>query len=368
MFNTQIISNQTHFNNLRTEWNELLQKSNTNTLFLTWEWLYAWWAVFGAGADLFIITVRNGDGELVGLAPLLIRKTHYYQFPVKEVTFIGTGISDSQDFIIADKHEKIIAKIANAIFERRDNWDIVRLEEIHNESVLLEHINCSGLTIESEVCSSSPYLQLEGGWQEYFTTLSKKFKRDLKHKENRMARFGNFEYTFNAGHNDETKSLVDIMACVDSKSRKEGPAISFYSAAGNREFMHTFFSMSKEKQWLDFTSTSLDGAIIAYLLGFHYNNKYIAYNMAFSEDLHEASPGKLLLHEKIKWCFDSSSYITEFNFSRGASYIKALWTTQTREQFRLVLFKKTFYSQLIRYSVFTIRPAIMTLLRGKNAI
>jgi CelD/BcsL family acetyltransferase involved in cellulose biosynthesis len=365
MFNTEIITDQNRFNSLKGEWNYLLQNSRTNTLFLTWEWLYAWWVVFGAGADLFIITVRNLDGELTGLAPLLIRKTRYYRIPVREVAFIGTGISDSQDIIVAAGNEEVVKRIVSAILAGRSNWDIVRLEEVPNGGMLHENIDCSGLNVEHETCSTSPYLKLEGDWQEYFKTLSKKYKKDLRNKQNKIARLGNFDYTFNGGQNDDAESLVDMMAGIDGKSRKEGHGISFYSATGNREFMHTFLSLSKGKQWLDFTSASLNGTLIAYLLGFHYNNTYIAYNTAFSEEFHEASPGKLLLHEKIKWCFDKKRLVSEFNFSRGDTYIKTLWATQAREQCRIVFFKNTLYSQLIRHAVFTIRPAIKAFIKDK---
>lgn len=367
MFDTQIISDQTHFQNLRKEWNELLQESCTNTIFLTWEWLYAWWSVFGNGSNLFIITVRNGDGKLKGIAPLQIRRTRYYGIPVKEVAFIGTGISDRQNFIIAHGDEIVSGKIAAVISENHDKWDIMRLEEVPEESWLLARDAFGNLAVEWEVCSSSPYLKLEGDWQNYFKTLSKNFKRDLKRKETRMARLGKCEYCFNVNHNYNEELLVDVMTRIDSKSRKKDSNTTFYSIEDNRKFILELFRLSQEQNWLDFSSVNMDGTLIGYLLGFQYNNIYIGYNMAFSEDFHEASPGKLLLHEKLKWCFSNSSNITEFNFSRGASYIKALWAAEARKQFRMVFFKRSLYPQLIRFIVFYIRPAVKTLLRREKS-
>ena len=55
---------------LREEWNPLLQRGATNTLFLTWEWQIAWWEAFGAGRNLYVVDVRDDDGALVGIAPL----------------------------------------------------------------------------------------------------------------------------------------------------------------------------------------------------------------------------------------------------------------------------------------------------------
>ena len=41
--------------NLRTEWDALLALSASRTIFLTWEWLSAWWRAYGTPGDLRIL-------------------------------------------------------------------------------------------------------------------------------------------------------------------------------------------------------------------------------------------------------------------------------------------------------------------------
>ena len=36
------------FHSLRASWNHCLSQSDQNTIFLTWEWLFTWWEVYGA--------------------------------------------------------------------------------------------------------------------------------------------------------------------------------------------------------------------------------------------------------------------------------------------------------------------------------
>src|SRR3990172_5245179 len=105
---TKVITDQEEFRRMKEDWNSLLSKNLTNTIFLTWEWLYTWWEVFGEGGRLFIVSVRDDRGELVGLAPLFVRKASYYSMPVKEMCFIGAGLSDRQDFLIADGDARIL--------------------------------------------------------------------------------------------------------------------------------------------------------------------------------------------------------------------------------------------------------------------
>jgi len=55
------------------DWNELSARSETNTIFQTYEWFDAWWSVFGPHNDLFFLVLRK-RGEVVGFAPFMLRR------------------------------------------------------------------------------------------------------------------------------------------------------------------------------------------------------------------------------------------------------------------------------------------------------
>jgi hypothetical protein len=46
------------------------QNLNWNPVFITPEWLQAWWQVFGSGRELFIHVIRDGE-SIIGIAPLM---------------------------------------------------------------------------------------------------------------------------------------------------------------------------------------------------------------------------------------------------------------------------------------------------------
>lgn len=60
------------FSNLSREWDELLDASESDCVFLTWEWLHTWWKHLAAGRRLAILAVRRG-GELVAIAPFCLQ-------------------------------------------------------------------------------------------------------------------------------------------------------------------------------------------------------------------------------------------------------------------------------------------------------
>ncbi|HYW29165.1 MAG TPA: hypothetical protein VE824_05095, partial [Gaiellales bacterium] len=114
----QRIEDTATFQTLRQEWNELLQASASNCVFLTWEWLFAWWRNLSEGRRLSLITVRRG-GRLIAIAPLAVRPrslSRLLPWPSRE--FLGTGLagSDYLDVIVRRGHEREgLAAVADAL-------------------------------------------------------------------------------------------------------------------------------------------------------------------------------------------------------------------------------------------------------------
>jgi CelD/BcsL family acetyltransferase involved in cellulose biosynthesis len=366
MFETRVITDLEQFKNLREEWNSLLQRSYTNTIFLTWEWLYTWWEVFGNGSELFIITVKNNEGELLGIAPLYIKKAKYYKFPVREMAFIGTGLSDRQDFIVCESNGKIMEELISRINESKNKWDIVLLEQIPNDSPLPSSEIVGKCQPEIENSSLCPYAKINGSWEDYLRSLSKKFRKDIRNKVNNMNRLGKWEFKVELD-NVDSWTTVDWMENIEAKSKKQGTEKVFFTEI-NKEFLKKLCNLCAGERWLDYSTICINGVQAAYLFGFLYNNKYYAYNTAYLEEFDGVSPGKLLLNEKIKWCFEQSERPKEFDFLRGDFYIKSLWSSESRQHVRMVFFNGTAYSKMIRLAVFRARPMIKKVLRKDNKI
>ena len=70
--NCEIISDIDGFRRLKPEWNDLLARSAATSFFLTYEYLWTWWNVYGGAYKLRIVTARSVDGKLMGIAPMMI--------------------------------------------------------------------------------------------------------------------------------------------------------------------------------------------------------------------------------------------------------------------------------------------------------
>ncbi|HQG41045.1 MAG TPA: hypothetical protein PLV76_09165, partial [Spirochaetales bacterium] len=66
----EIITSIPAMKSIRGKWNNLLEASISNTIFLTWEWMYSWAECFiTEKRELFVICVYDDGDKLVGIAP-----------------------------------------------------------------------------------------------------------------------------------------------------------------------------------------------------------------------------------------------------------------------------------------------------------
>jgi hypothetical protein len=97
--------------NMGTAWNNLLSQSSSDTVFLSWEWLFSWGESYLQDNDkLFIITVCEGK-ELIGIAPWFIRRTRLLGLPMNRIEFLGSpeAGSDYLDVFIKRGKEREVS-------------------------------------------------------------------------------------------------------------------------------------------------------------------------------------------------------------------------------------------------------------------
>jgi hypothetical protein len=92
---------------LRPEWDQLLAESTADSAFLSWDWVRAWWAVYGDPSELSIVEARTAEGRLVGLAPLKISRRLLGR---RVVGFLGQGggvTPEYLDFVVKSGWEAV---------------------------------------------------------------------------------------------------------------------------------------------------------------------------------------------------------------------------------------------------------------------
>src|SRR4051794_33723071 len=104
-----VVEDEREFAALEEEWEELYWEDPLATPFQSWAWLYSWWEAYGDGHSLRIIALRNGEGLLVSLLPLMLRRN---RLGFGRLMFLGTGMSDHLDVLVRGGWEAKVAKAA----------------------------------------------------------------------------------------------------------------------------------------------------------------------------------------------------------------------------------------------------------------
>jgi CelD/BcsL family acetyltransferase involved in cellulose biosynthesis len=122
-----VIRDPQAFAALEEEWDDLYHNCPRATPYQYWAWLYSWWEAYGEGYELRLITVRSGEGLLVGLIPLMLER----RWGFGKLLFIGTGLaSDYLDVLVRRDWEAEVCEAGVQALEHMDGWHIAELRNI----------------------------------------------------------------------------------------------------------------------------------------------------------------------------------------------------------------------------------------------
>lgn len=176
---------------LESVWDPLLERSDTLSPFLRWDWIWAW-AI--AHQDLFrpAICVAEENGQVVAIAPFTLgREEKGSRRKLTQLGFMG-GLGEAQgerlNLIIPAERINELAPILLARLDDLDHhWDAVRLNRIPAESTTLHHLthalqkitrHTGAGVLNSTACR---YLQMPfDTWDAFQASRSKNWRRKSK--------------------------------------------------------------------------------------------------------------------------------------------------------------------------------------------
>ncbi|MCL4505223.1 MAG: GNAT family N-acetyltransferase [Chloroflexi bacterium] len=307
---TTIYTTPDVFDALGGEWNHLLQRSATNTIFLTREWQKVWWNSLGDG-ELRVLAMRDDNGVLLGIAPLFFYASS--PDPV-EVAFVGCReVSDYLDFIFAREHELACFQAVADYLAGTDcpPWDHVSLCNIPEPSptltLLPEVAQGRGWHSIKQFEDVAPAIMLPTSFDAYMAMLDGKERRELQRKLRRAGGAVNITYTQDAATLDrDTDDFLRLMvASMPSKADFMTPRMArFFHAAARAMF---------DAGWLQLSFLDVDGERAATYLNFIYDNSVLVYNSGLDPlRFAHLSPGQVLLGRLIEKAIEEKRRVFDF--------------------------------------------------------
>ncbi len=179
------------------EWNDLLSGSITDTPFLRYEYQHAWWKHLGGEewkqAELVLVTAREDDGKLIGIAPLFISE---YDGQSALLLIGSIEISDYLDLIVRmEDHARFLTGLLDFLASfLPDSWSAVDWYNLPDSSPTLAALKVEstqrGWTHLEEMYRPTPRIALNGDFDEYLGRVEKKQRHEIRRKMRRAEESG----------------------------------------------------------------------------------------------------------------------------------------------------------------------------------
>jgi CelD/BcsL family acetyltransferase involved in cellulose biosynthesis len=355
----ETISDVPHFAALKQEWNELLQSSGSDGLFLTWEWLYTWWKHLAEDRQLLIIAVRC-EGVLIALAPCCLSSAslaHRRLLPVLE--FLGSGFagSDYLDVIVLRGHDEEACQALSSYLagERMMlRWTQLKRRDCVAAGVAAALVG-NGWSAAETLTNICPFIPLAGkSWDSYLATLGAEHRYNFHRKWKRLNR----DYSVSLEQvrtQAQCRESIDLLIAQHNlRWRDRGGSDAFHTSA-LVAFHQEFSQVALERGWLRLYVLRVDGKPAACLYGFLYRRTFYFYQSSLDAAYDKYSAGLVTLGLAIKSAIEEG--VVEYDLLHGNEAYKSHWSCDSRGLIRLEMYPPRALGWICRKSVEVERSA-----------
>jgi len=326
---------------LEKEWNDLLAISASHVPFLRHEYITAWWQGLGGGewlqGELYVVTARQEQGELIGIAPLFLTENRDGE---PALMLLGSiEISDYLDVIARpeDTPSFIEALLAHLTGDQTLTCNLLDwynlLESSPTLPALQEAAEKLGWSYSQQPLQHCPYISLPGDWEKYICSIDKKQRHEVRRKMRRAEEYYlpvRWYITQDGATLDrDVDDFLQLMANDPEKAKFLAPAM--------RTQMHSIIQTAYNAGWLQLAFIEVDGEKAAGYLNFDYNNHIWVYNSGLDFRFSELSPGWVLLGYLLEWANEHQRKY--FDFMRGDEQYKYRFGAIDRRVIRLTVRK-----------------------------
>lgn len=309
------------FDELKAEWNDLLERSTCNHIFCTWEWQSLWWTTFEPG-QLWIVVARDETDRLLGIAPWFILNDAAQG---RLVCSIGCeDVTDYLDVIVdADCIDPVLDQFAQFLAQNRDAYDSLDYCNIPEDSptttrfpYFLQQYGFDVTLEQQDVC---PIIRLPDDWEVFLSGMNKKYRHEIRRK---LRRTEGAPETVNWYVVDPSHDLtVEIERFLGLMANSDPQKHAFLQDDKNVAFFKTLIPVLFARGWVQLSFLTVNDEVAATYLNFDYGNHILVYNSGLNPETYgHLSPGIVLLAYLIMDAIDKGRDV--FDFLRGDEVYK----------------------------------------------
>jgi CelD/BcsL family acetyltransferase involved in cellulose biosynthesis len=347
------MSDETAFCALRYEWDELLLNSDSDCIFLTWEWLNTWWKHLAEDRSLSILAVRSGS-ELVAIAPLCVRPRNIlHARPLPVIEFLGSG------FVGSDYLDVIVKKGYGAKVSQVLGWQLsqdsaslkctnVKKGET-SASAVVSGLTERGWSSSVTTTNTCPYIPLaDVTWDSYLASLGAEHRYNFNRKWRRLNRDYDVSFELARTEPQVREALEVLIAQHNTRWSARGGSDAFHTA-DLIAFHHEWTQTALQREWLRLFVLWLDNKPAACLYGLMYRGTFYFYQSSFDADYAQSSVGLLIMGLAIRSAIEEGA--KEYDLLHGSETYKSHWSRHSRDLVRLESYPSGGLNQVYRFSL-----------------
>ncbi len=280
-----IIRDETSFDALEPEWEDLFGRAIGRTPFMRYSWLRLCWEHRRKKSRLHIVVMRKHDRPVL-IAPLIRRG--------RSLTFLDSATPQYNDVLVEESAET--PKYLDSLFRMLSNHSAQHLVSkwVRDDSPIAPLLAAAPQEI-APASYQTAFIDLNGfgDWDAYLQSLSSKLRQGYRRRLRNLQKRGAVEFRMASASTcssdmawifDQKRQWLDRMG-KSGKWLREAATEELFTAAARQ-------GIDSGQTWL--TVLSVDGATIAASLAFQQGKTLYGSKDAYAPDWHEYSPGRML--------------------------------------------------------------------------
>ena len=343
------IREESELRSLQSGWQALLRDSGSNTVFLTWEWVTAWWSAYGTPGALRILAAIDEKGVLRGIAPLRSEPARRYGQTVPALRFIGDGSNDSDylDCIASASHEReVIEALRRYWSQQLLHGTVLMLNEMPETSPNLPWLrgmaSANGiLWTESDVPCGT--VKLPPSWEDYLALLRPRFRTKVRSALRNLESRPEVQFGF-CQTPEQVRSLLPVLFDLHTRRWRQDGKPGVFGGERKRDFYSALSNLLLERGWLRFSWLKWNDRVLACQYGFTYAGTYSQLQEGYEPAAEHCNPGIGLRAWTIREFIHAG--LREYDFLGGVGRHKTDWGAEVKRSKKMLVAGDTWKNRL----------------------
>jgi CelD/BcsL family acetyltransferase involved in cellulose biosynthesis len=350
----QTVTSEREFLELERVWDQVTAAADTRNPFLEFAWAQSWWECFGGSAELHVLVLWDG-ADPIAIVPLMTTRVRMFGIPLRRLGFFYNSHVPRTDLLIARRPAECYRAIWRHL--RACQWDLLQLCQLPEDSAALDEIvelaGRDGHPVCTWASSESPYVSLDGTWQEYQQTLTAKFRSNLRNRTKRLNQVGPVRMETIVTARDLGSALDEAFALEASAWKgEEGTAIACQESL--RRFYRLFGERAAERGWLQLNFLRAGSRRVAFDYSLRYRDRILLLKLGYDAAFAPYSPSNLLLGEALEDAFARG--LERYDFLGDFAEWKRCWAKDSVAHRWVFVFSKRVRGRLAHFAKCGLAP------------